>query len=68
MDHLFFQVFIEFATILPLFYVLVFWPKSILAPQPGIEPTASVLGGQVFTLDHQGAPCNNFFNGKLINN
>ena len=35
------MVFIEFVTILLLFYILVFWPPvacGILAPQPGIEP------------------------------
>ena len=31
MDH-FFKVFIEFVTILFLFYVLVFWPPGILVP------------------------------------
>ena len=37
------KVFIEFATILLLFYVLDFWPQGfwILALQPGIEPTLS---------------------------
>ena len=27
-----FKVFIKFVTIMPLIYVLVFWPKRILAP------------------------------------
>ena len=46
-----FKVFTEFVTILLLFYVLVFWPEAcgILAPQPGIEPTASALEGKVLT-------------------
>ena len=34
-----FKVFIEFVTILFLFYVFVFWPGEceILAPQPGVH-------------------------------
>ena len=42
-----FLVFIEFITILLLFYVLVFWPQAcgIFAPRPGIEPTSPALEG-----------------------
>ena len=43
-----FKVFIEFVTILLLFYVLCFLamrPCEILAPQPGIEPSPPALEG-----------------------
>ena len=45
------KVFIEFVTILLLFYVLIFGQEAcgILAPRPGIEPTAPGLEGKVFT-------------------
>ena len=48
----FFKVFIEFVTILVLFYVLFFFgPEAcgILAPQPSIEPIPSALEGEVLT-------------------
>ena len=47
-----FKVFIEFVTILLLFYVVVFWLPGmwILAPWPGIESTPPILEGP---LDHQ---------------
>ena len=46
-----FKVFIEFVTILLLFYVLFFGHEAcgILAPQPGIKPTAPALEGDVLT-------------------
>ena len=46
-----FRVFIEFATILLLFYVLVFGGRhvGILAPWPGIEPAPPALEGGVST-------------------
>ena len=46
-----FKVFIEFVTILFLFYVLAFWPQAcgILAPKAGIEPTLPALEGEVLT-------------------
>ena len=47
-DH-FFKVFIEFVTILLLFYVLVFQPGGMWDPQPGIEPTPPALEGKVLT-------------------
>ena len=49
-DHLK-KVFIEFVTILLLFYVLIFGQEAcgILAPRPGIVPTAPGLEGKVFT-------------------
>ena len=45
-----FKVFIEFVTILLLFYVLAFWPRrmcDILASQPGMEPTPPILECEV---------------------
>ena len=52
-----FKVFIEFVTLLLLFYIFVFWPEAcgILAPQAGIEPTLPALEGEM-PLDHQGSP------------
>ena len=46
-----FKVLIEFATILLLFYVLVFWPGGMrnLSSQPGIKPTPPALEGEVLT-------------------
>ena len=46
-----FKLFMEFLTILLLFYVLVFWPRGIeiLAPWPGIEPAPPALEGGVLT-------------------
>ena len=51
-----FKVFIEFVTILLLFYVLDFWPWGmwhvacgILAPTPGFEPAPPALEGEVLT-------------------
>ena len=47
------KVFIEFVTILLLFYVWFFDCKArgILPPQPGIEPISAALDGEVLTLD-----------------
>ena len=44
-----FKVFIEFVTILLLFYVLVFWSQNMrdLAPQPGIKPEPPTLESKV---------------------
>ena len=47
-----FELFIEFVTILLLFYVLVFFGSEacgILAPRPGIEPVPPALEGKVLT-------------------
>ena len=46
-----FKVFVEFVTILLLFYVLDFGLKAteILDPRPGIEPTPPALEGEVLT-------------------
>ena len=55
-------VFIEFVTILLPFYVLViFFGREvcgILGPQPGIEPTPTILKGRVLTAGPPGkSPC-----------
>ena len=52
-----FKVFIEFVTILLLFYV--FWlfgheTCGILAPSPGIEPAPPALEGEVLTTGPHG--------------
>ena len=46
-----FKVFIEFVTVLLLFYVLVIGPEAygILALWPGIEPITPALQGKVLT-------------------
>ena len=44
-----FKVFIEFVTILLLFYVLATRHHVILVPQPGIEPAHPRLEGIVLT-------------------
>ena len=46
-----FKVFIEFVTLLLLFYVLAFGCEAcgILAPRPGIEPAPPALEGEVPT-------------------
>ena len=52
-----FKVFIEFVTILLLFCILVFFGLKAcgnLAPQPGIEPTASALEGKLLTTGSPG--------------
>ena len=45
------KVFIEFVTILLLFYVLVFWPQGMwnLSSPPGIKPAPPALEGEVLT-------------------
>ena len=50
-----FKVFIEFVTILLLFYILDFWPGGMcdLSPSPGIEPALTVLVGKVLTAQQQ---------------
>ena len=56
---IFFKGFIEFATVLLLFFLL-FWlfghDAWILAPSPGVEPTPPVPEDEVSPLDHQGCP------------
>ena len=56
-----FKVFIEYVTILLLFYVFMFWfhgPEvcGILAPQPEVKPAPSALEAESQPLDHQGSP------------
>ena len=50
------KVFIECIRILFTFYVLVFWPRGILAYWPGIEPTPSALEDRVLTSGPLGIP------------
>ena len=52
-----FEVFIEFITILLLFYVLFCFAlkaHEILAPQPGMEPALPALEGKVLTTEQPG--------------
>ena len=53
-DH--FKVFIEFVTILFLFYVLAFWPwgMRISTPRPGVEPASPASEGKVLTTEPPG--------------
>ena len=44
-----FKVFIEFVTILPLFYVLDFWPRGMWDPRSGIKPAPLTSEGEVLT-------------------
>ena len=53
----FFKVFIEFVTVLLLFYVFPFFffgyeACGILAPQPGIEPVLPAMEGECGSLNH----------------
>ena len=54
----FLKVFIDFVTVLLLFYVLFFGHKAcgILALQPGIRPVYPALEGDILTMDPQGSP------------
>ena len=56
-----FKVFIEFVTILLLFYVLVFLAHGILAPWPGIKPSPSAQEGEVSTTGSPGKSLMFFF-------
>ena len=51
-----FKVFIEFGTILLLFYVLAFDRREcrILVPRPGVEPTPPALKDEVLTTRQPG--------------
>ena len=62
MNH-FFKVFVEFVTILLLFYVLVFCLEAcvILAPGPGVEPVPHSLGGKVLTTEQPGKSLDGVF-------
>ena len=56
-----FKVFIEFVTILLLFYVFGFFGHEacgILAPWPGIEPIPPALEGKVLATGPPGKSCN----------
>ena len=59
-----FKVFIEFITIMLLFYVLAFGPEAcgILASRPGIEPTPPALEGEVLTTGPPGRSL-----GRMLN-
>ena len=62
-----FKVFVEFVTILCLFYVLDFGLKAseILDPQPGIEPIPPVLEGEVLTTEPPGKSLDFFLSTEL---
>ena len=64
-----FRVFVEFVTILHLFYVLDFGLKAseILHLQPGIEPTPPVLEGEVLTTEPPGKSLDFFFKYRIGN-
>ena len=53
---IFLKVFIEFVTILLLFYVSIFDCRAggVLGPWPGIEPTPPALKGEVLTTGRPG--------------
>ena len=58
-----FKVFIEFVTILLLFYVLVFFGHKacgIPAPCAGLKPTLPALEGEILTTGTPGKSLNNF--------
>ena len=61
------KVFIEFVTILLLFYVLVFGPEAcgILAPRPGIEPAPPALEGEVPTTGPPGKSLRSTLNKRI---
>ena len=64
------KVFIEFVTILLLFYVLGFWPQAcgILASWPGIEPVPPTLEGKVLTTGPPGeVPIHSFYLEIIFN-
>ena len=67
-SHFFKKVFIEFATILLLFYILGFWPRGMwdITPQPGIEPTPPALEGKVSTTGLPGKSFIYFYRGNYI--
>ena len=54
-----FKVFIEFVTILFLFYVLLFWPqdmRDLSSPARDQTHTPGIGGPMLKSLDHQGSP------------
>ena len=65
----FFEVFIEFVTILFLFFMFWFFGHKACgfsAPQQGIELAPPALEGKVLTTDFQGSPLDLFFKKSLI--
>ena len=65
----FFKVFIEFVTILLLFYVLAFGCEAcgVLVSQAGIEPTLPALEGKVLTTGPPGkSPCKHLCLGAVL--
>ena len=47
---IFSKVFVEFVTVLFLFYVLIFWPQGMCNfSSPGTQPTPPALEGEVLT-------------------
>ena len=63
-----FKASVEFVTILLLFSVLVFWPRGILVPRPGIEPATPTLEGKVLTTGPPGKSLLFFIKVELIHN
>ena len=63
-----FKVLIEFATILLLFYVLVFWTQGMwdLSSPQGIEPKPPALEGKVLTIGLLGKSLNISFLSKCL--
>ena len=53
-----FNVFIQFVTLLLLFFGSFFGQKAcgLLVPQPGLESTPPALEGEVLIMDLQGSP------------
>ena len=49
----FFEVFIEFATILLLLWLFVPKARGILVPPPGMKPVPRAMEGGVLTAGHQ---------------
>ena len=64
-----FKVFIEFVTILPLFFMFGFFgreARGILAPRPGIEPTLAALEGEVLATGPPGKCLGLIFKKHLL--
>ena len=64
----FFEVFIEFFTILFLFFMFWFFGHKACgfsAPQQGIEPASPALEGEVLTTALQGSPLDFFFKSLI---
>ena len=63
-----FKVFVEYVTILLLFYALVFWSQGIwdLSFLTGMEPSLCALEGEVLTTGQPENPFNYIFEGLKI--